>query len=31
MKKWFLGSLKYEKVMENGKENIVTEKYLIDA
>ena len=31
MKKWFLGSLKYEKVMENGKEKKVTEKYLIDA
>ena len=31
MDKWFLGSLKYEKVMENGKEKKVTEKYLIDA
>lgn len=31
MEKWFLGSLKYEKVMENGKEKKVTEKYLIDA
>lgn len=31
MEKWFLGSLKYEKVMENGKERKVTEKYLIDA
>lgn len=31
MGKWFLGSLKYEKVMENGKERKVTEKYLIDA
>lgn len=31
MKKWFLGSLKYEKVMENGKEKKLQEKYLIDA
>lgn len=31
MEKWFLSSLKYEKVMENGKERKVTEKYLIDA
>ena len=31
MEKWFLGSLKYEKVMENGKERKVAEKYLIDA
>lgn len=31
MEKWFLGSLKYEKVMENGKEKKVTELYLVDA
>ena len=31
MDKWFLGSLKYEKVMENGKVKKITEKYLIDA
>lgn len=31
MQKWFLGSLKYEKIMENGKEKKVTEKYLIDS
>lgn len=31
MKQWFEGSIKYEKVMENGMEKKVTEKYLIDA
>lgn len=31
MKQWFEGSIKYEKVMENGIEKKVTEKYLIDA
>lgn len=31
MSKFYLGSLKYQKVMENGKEKKVTEKYLIDA
>jgi len=31
MRQWFEGSIKYEKVMENGKEKKVTEKYLIDA
>lgn len=31
MHTWFEGSIKYEKLMENGKEKKVTEKYLIDA
>lgn len=31
MQKWFECSLKYEKVMENGKEKKVTELYLVDA
>lgn len=31
MKQWFESSIKYEKVMENGMEKKVTEKYLIDA
>lgn len=31
MSNFYLCSLKYQKVMENGKEKKVTEKYLIDA
>lgn len=31
MQKWFECSLKYDKVMENGKEKKVTELYLVDA
>lgn len=31
MAKWFEGSIKYEKMMENGMQKKVTEKYLIDA
>ena len=31
MQKWFECSLKYEKVMENGKVKKVTELYLVDA
>lgn len=31
MNKWFECSLKYEKVMDNGKEKKVTELYLVDA
>lgn len=31
MHTWFEGSIKYEKMMENGMEKKVTEKYLIDA
>lgn len=31
MHNWFLGSLRYEKMMENGMQKKVTEKYLIDA
>ena len=31
MHNWFEASIKYEKMMENGKEKKVTERYLIDA
>lgn len=31
MHNWFLGSLRYGKMMDNGMEKKVTEKYLIDA
>lgn len=31
MNSWYEVSIRYEKVMENGKEKKVTEKYLIDA
>ena len=31
MQKWFECSLKYEKVMNNGKEKKITELYLVDA
>lgn len=31
MRNWFLGKVKYEKIVESGKQKKVTEEYLVDA